>query len=729
MMRSFSICALLLVGLLSAAVRADEVRVLPPGQLPEDVRLQPPKDLDGYFPFEVPESPAAWNRRAEEVRRQIQVALGLWPMPRKTELNLHRSQRHEFADYSVTAIRFESWPGFYVTGSLFEPVGQEGPFPGVLCPHGHWANGRFYDAGEAAARNQIEQGAESDIEAARNPIQARCVHLARMGCVVLQIDMLGYADSQQLSYELVHRFGKQRPEMNTDQHWGLFSPQAESHLQSVMGLQTWNCIRSLDLLESLPHVDSSRLGVTGASGGATQTMILAAIDPRVAVSFPAVMVSTAMQGGCTCENCSLLRIGTGNVEFAALFAPKPQGLTTADDWTIEFATKGFPELKRLYALLGAEQNVHLTDRTEFKHNFNKVSRQAMYKLFNDAFALDASIEEEPYQRLTEDELTVWSDESRPEYSPEFERDLLAYWTQDIRDQLVPLLSGGKEQFAEFRRIVDAAIPALVGADLPPQDSLHFETLGKERQEDFLLIRGRLTNSHNGSQLPLVFFYPEANWSGHSVLWLSSQGKEGLLNEEGDPQSDIAQLLSEGFAVAGVDLIYQGEFLGEGESLDQTPVVANPREAAAYTFGYNHSVAAQRIQDIVTAVAFMRQHQRAPESVGVVALEPEMAALAAVARAAHPKALDFAALTTTGFRFGQVDSIRHPALLPGGAKYGDIPAWLALGAPGPLWLTEGDQQSAEVVRHTYEQAGASAALVMGQEVTNPVHWIIRQVAKP
>ena len=83
-------------------------------------------------------------------------------------------------------------------------------------------------------------------------------------------------------------------------------------------------------------------------------MILAAIDDRIKLSFPVVMVSTAMQGGCTCENASLLRVNTGNVEFAALFAPKPQGMNTANDWTKEMATKGFPELQKLYAAVRQE---------------------------------------------------------------------------------------------------------------------------------------------------------------------------------------------------------------------------------------------------------------------------------------------------------------------------------------------------------------------------------------
>src|SRR6059036_2483529 len=158
--------------------------------------------------------------------------------------------------------------------------------------------------------------------------------------------MLGNSDSQQLSMALVHQFAKQRPEMNTVENWGLFSPQAEAHLQSVMGLQTWNSIRSLDFVLSLPEVDPSRIAITGASGGGTQTMLLAAVDPRVTLAFPAVMVSTAMQGGCTCENSSCLRVDTGNIEFAALIALRPLGLTAADDWTKEMTTKGFPELKQ-----------------------------------------------------------------------------------------------------------------------------------------------------------------------------------------------------------------------------------------------------------------------------------------------------------------------------------------------------------------------------------------------
>ena len=80
-------------------------------------------------------------------------------------------------------------------------------------------------------------------------------------------------------------------------------------------------------------------------------------SPRPAVSVPAVMVSTAMQGGCTCENAPYLRIGAGNIDIAALAAPRPLGMLAAHDWTQELMTKGFPDLKKLYTILGIPDRV------------------------------------------------------------------------------------------------------------------------------------------------------------------------------------------------------------------------------------------------------------------------------------------------------------------------------------------------------------------------------------
>src|SRR5262249_5115197 len=152
--------------------------------------------------------------------------------------------------------------------------------------------------------------------------------------------------------------------------------------QNFMGLQTFNSTRALDFLLSLPDVDPARVGVTGASGGGTQTFILGAIDDRPAVEFPAVMVSTAMQGGCICEDCSYLRMGTGNSELAGLFAPRPHGMSAANDWTKDIERDGLPQLKALYKLLGAPDHVMAKAYLQFGHNYNQVSRELMYNFFN-----------------------------------------------------------------------------------------------------------------------------------------------------------------------------------------------------------------------------------------------------------------------------------------------------------------------------------------------------------
>lgn len=235
---------LLWLTLLGLTTHAAAPRALPEGKQPDDARLAAPKDLNGYFPFEVPKSKETWAERAEEVRRRIAVSQGIWPTPEKTPLNAVVHGKVDRGDYTVEKVFFESVPGFFVTGNLYRPKHQTGKQPGVLFAHGHWNDGRFIDIGRLAVRKEIVIGSERFEEGGRSLLQALPVQAARMGCVCFHYDMIGYADSQQLSFELGHRFAKQRPEMTSAESWGLFSPQAESYAQSIMGLQTWNSVRA-----------------------------------------------------------------------------------------------------------------------------------------------------------------------------------------------------------------------------------------------------------------------------------------------------------------------------------------------------------------------------------------------------------------------------------------------------------------------------------------------------
>ena len=673
-----------------AAARAEAPRVLPDGRLPNDVRLQPLKDLEGYFPFTPPTSKAEWEKRAERVRRQILVSQGLWPMPTKTPLNAVIHGRVERIEYTVEKVYFESAPGFFVTGNLYRPKNVQGKAPGVLFAHGHWAHARLSESGDAELLREIATGEERFEEGGRSRFQSMCVQLARMGCVVWQWDMLGNSDALQLSADLVHGFKKQRPEMNTTENWGLFSPQAEAHLQSAMGLQTWNSIRSLDFLLSLPEVDPERIACTGASGGGTQTFILSAIDPRVKLAFPAVMVSTAMQGGCTCENSSLLRVGTGNIEFAGLFAPKPQGMTTANDWTKEMATKGFPDLKQLYTLLGAPNNVTLHRGEHFPHNYNAVSRCAFYGVLNKHFKLGLKepVIERDYSRLKREELTVW-DAQHPApkaADPEFERKLLRWFHDDAQMKL----SGGSGAVGRSNIVSDSyrrssmgeALEVVIDRTLADAGEVEWDMVKKSDRGSWTEMGGLLRNKTHGEELPVVFCHPK-NWNGTTVVWLGADGKSSLYAGI-SLQADVQKLVDSGATVLGMDLLYQGEFLADGKPLTQTGRVKNTREAAAYTFGYNHSVFAQRVHDLLTAVRFIKTNERQSKQLAVVGLEGT-GPIVAAARAVSGDAIQRAVIDTGGFRFGQMLSIHDPNFLPGGAKYGDLPGFFTVALPAPTLL--------------------------------------------
>jgi hypothetical protein len=492
--------------------------------------------------------------------------------------------------------------------------------------------------------------------------------------------------------------------MNTSENWGLFSPRAEAHLQNVMGLQTWNSIRALDFLLTLPEVDAQRVACTGASGGGTQTFILGALDERVKLAFPAVMVSTAMQGGCTCENTSLLRIGTGNVEFAGLFAPRPLGMTTAKDWTIEMATKGFPELKQLYTLLGAPDNVALFRGEHFEHNYNAVSRVAFYGWLNRHFGmgLKEPILERDFQPLTRAQLSVWdAQHPAPPSGLEVERRLLRTLWQDASGQLQEAAQDREKN----RRLCAPALEIILGRTLEDVGPVAWIETRKQDRGSWVETSGWLRLAARAEELPVVWCQPKAG-TGRRVLWLTDTGKAGLLAES-KPIPAVQQLLDRGIAVCGVDLLFQGEFLADGVPVRKTRWVTKPdssggggfgygREAAGYTFGYNYSLFAQRVHDVLTTIQSLRTREPAAP-VAALALDPGTGPILAAALAVAGPALEAAALDTHGFRFGQVLDLRDVNFLPGGAKYGDLPGMLALNQARSLWIAGESAATLELVR--------------------------------
>jgi uncharacterized protein len=294
---------------------------------------------------------AAWEREATHLRQRIRQAAGLDPWPKRTPLNpIVRGRRH-CDGYHVDNVAFEPIPGYHATANLYFPSEPRTSHPLVLSCHGH---------------GKPDIGRLSDTQ------QLRCGILARLGCIVLALDMVGYGES------MAHL------------------PHKESHPTPLtFTLQTWTTIRALDLLTALDRADATRIAVTGESGGGTQTFVLTALDERVNVSVPVVMVSAHFFGGCPCESGLPIHTGpdhfTTNAGIAALAAPRPQLLVSdGKDWTSNNPTVEFPFLQRIYGFYGKTEqvaNVHLPSEG---HDYGPSKRQAMYAFLIKHLGLDAT---------------------------------------------------------------------------------------------------------------------------------------------------------------------------------------------------------------------------------------------------------------------------------------------------------------------------------------------------
>jgi len=702
----------------------DPTRLFPEKSALKDARLAPPKDLNGYFPLTPPATKESWNDRAKQVRTQTLVALGLWPMPEKTPLNAVVHGKIERDGYTIEKVYFASMPGHYVSGNLYRPTAKvEGKRPAVLNPHGHWNNGRFYEQAEPQAKKDVESGAEKTIESARYPLQAKCAMLARLGYVTFLYDMVGYADSKAIA----HREG-------------FTDPEAELRSQNFMGLQTWNSIRALDFLLSLPDVDPTRIGVTGASGGGTQTFILCAVDDRPAAAFPAVMVSTAMQGGCTCENCSYLRVGTGNIELAGLFAPKPLAMSAANDWTIEIEKKGLPELKQLYKTLDAEDKVAGRCWPQFGHNYNQVAREMMYAWFNKHLkGASGEVKEEPFKPVPPKDLSVFNAEHRRPKDELDAKGLRAKMTEASEKQMKALEPKDSKSLAEFRNVVGPALRAMIGEELPRPGALEVRMGPKEVKltDGVVMHLAALGRKGEGDMVPFAGVF-KGKFDAAAVIWVHPDGKSSLF-EKARLVPAAQALVNKGYAVVAPDTFLTGELKGpipaketnEQPKKKQAPWDGTPPYPvnggfAGFTYGYNRTVFANRVHDILTAVAFARDklHATTIHIVGWEGAGPWVAA----ARALCGDAVARTAIDLNQFRFENIKEVTDENLLPGAVKFGGVPAFLALCAPGEVFAhNHQGTHSGQLSKAAYDAAGAGDKLKRQPEKAKPdevIAWLTR-----
>ena len=637
------------------------------GGLPDrDLRGGAPKTTDTPWTFKPPASRADWEARARDIREQVLVSCGLWPMPERTPLHARVFDRVERDGYSIEKVDLQPWPGVHLGGNLFRPLGRgPGPFPAILNPHGHWTNGRIED-GE------------------RGGIPPRCIAFARQGMIALSIDMIGYNDTKQFGE---HRKCFQDP---TNALWGI----------SVMGLQTWNAVRALDFLASLPDADTNRLACTGASGGGTQTFMLGALDDRLAAVAPIVMVSHTMQGGCVCENAPGLRVRHFNVEIAAAAAPRPQILVAATgDWTRATLEVEGPAVASVYRLFDAADRFHAV-RLPYGHNYNQETRENVYGWFGKwlrALPDAAPVPEAPHEREPDDVYRVFPDGRPPAGAlteAEFAGRLVATarqsWTASI-----PPAGAPRDAFVRQWR---PAWRHTLQVDASP-DAVLAVTQSCEVAASATVTRLAIGRDGCGDRIPATIHAPAGAATG---VWAVVAGAT-------DPVDMERALTQRRVNVLRIDPF----------GLTAASRTAGRDYAKNHFTTYNRTDAQESVQDLLTAAAFARANGAGRVVVCGVGRAGLWAMLAAPA---------FDAVVADACGIDPADDqalLTRDILVPGLRRLGGLDGPLLLAAPHPAFLhrTAGRYPSADL------RAALGTGLEMADEAAGPeriADWIVHAV---
>lgn len=307
-----------------------------------------------------------WEARRDTLRKEVRERLGIDKLlPLCSKEKPEYSKIRKFDGYTVQNFRLKTVNGHTVCGSIYAPT-SKGKHPLIICPNGHFSNGRY---------GKVQQ--------------LRLGTLARMGAICVDYDLWGWGESADEVGSKAHQT-------------------SEAHV-----MQALNGIRILDWMIQRKDVDTKRIGVNGGSGGGTQTVLLTVLDDRYTAANPVVSVSSWFDGGCPCESGMPIQLaggGTCNAELAAMFAPKPMMLVSdGGDWTSTTPELEYPYLQRIYGFYGATDKVSNIHLPKERHDFGDNKRNAVYKFFIDTFNLDAS-------KLDESKVTI-EDENALRFTP------------------------------------------------------------------------------------------------------------------------------------------------------------------------------------------------------------------------------------------------------------------------------------------------------------------------
>jgi len=446
------------------------------------------------------------EKHVELVREKIRRAFG--PLPEKMPLEPRVTGAVERDAYTIEKVIFQSRPEFFVTANLYIPKGRKFPLPGVVGTCGHSNNGKAAEAYQSFAQG-----------------------LARMGYVVLIYDPLGQGERLQYPNEkLASQIG-----VGVLEH--LYAGNQQFLVGEFLGTwRAWDGIRALDYLLTRSEVDPRHVGVTGNSGGGTLTTWLCGLEHRWTMAGPACFVTTFRRNvenelPADTEQCppKALALGLDHDDFLAALAPKPIIILAKekDFFDVRGSLEAFARLKRLYGLLGAEENIAIhVGPTE--HGYTKENREAMYRWFNRVTGV-SDAKEEPKLVIEKDE-TLWCTprgqvvdlKSRPVWSFTRARSI------ELRKRRAPLAGEAlRRAVAEVLRlpprkgVPDYRILRLIGGRKYPKR--HASIYAVETEPGILAMVSMLSDEARASRPP--------QGVSRAVLYVAHRSSDAEMREE------------------------------------------------------------------------------------------------------------------------------------------------------------------------------------------------------
>jgi len=331
------------------------------------------------------DSREGWLARQEEVAAALRRAIG--PLPARTPLNVRITDTVVKPGIRVEKLVYESVPGFHVTAALFLPDEMEAPAPAILFASGHSVDGFRAPA-----------------------YQTMILNLVHKGFIVLAFDPVGQGERLEYVDETTDEplFGPTR------QH---SYPGAQQLIvgHSPARLMIWDAIRGIDYLVSRDEVDPERIGVTGRSGGGTQSSFVAALDERVLAAAPEAYLTSygrlfASRGPQDAEQNFVhgIALGLDHPDLLEVRAPKPTLViaTTRDIFSIQGTRETVAEARRAFDVLGDASALEMVEDDE-GHASTRRNRESMVRFFQASLGRPGEAhEDEAIQALSAAELTV-----------------------------------------------------------------------------------------------------------------------------------------------------------------------------------------------------------------------------------------------------------------------------------------------------------------------------------